>query len=141
MSTAQPPTPLTPEQQARLRERYGAARRPPVGLLAALVVLVVAFLGWVVWAALQAADADVRWRTIGYTDVSDTSVTVSFDVFKDAGTSVSCLVRALDAKSNEVGRAEVPIDRGRSDVHVVYTLPVTERPTAAEVTSCAVTHD
>lgn len=139
MSTPQPPAALTPEQRARLQERYGSAHRSPVGLLLAVAVLVLAFLGWVVWAAFQAAHADVRWRTVGYTDVTDTSVTVSFDVFKDAGTPVTCLVRALDEASNEVGRAEVPIDAARSDAHVVYALPVTHRPTAAEVTSCAVT--
>jgi len=139
VTTPQPATALTPAQQARLQERYGAARRTPVGLLAAVVLLAAAFVGWVVWAALQSADRGVRWQAVAYTDVTDRSITVSFDVFKDAGTSASCLVRAFDRSGVEVGRADVPIDPSRTDVHVVHVLAVTERPTAAEVTSCAVT--
>jgi hypothetical protein len=109
-----------------------------VGLLVAVAVLVVAFLGWVVWAALQQAGQDVRWRTVGYSDVSDTAVTVEFDVFKTAGTEVTCLVRALDFDGNEVGRADVAVAAGPSDAHVVYALPVTARPNTAEVVSCSV---
>ena len=138
--TSHPPLPadrLTPEQLARLEERYGPARRTPVALLVALAVSVAAFLGWVVWAAVQQAGQDVRWRTVGYSDVGDTSVTVEFDVFKPSGTDVTCLVRALDFDSVEVGRAEVPVSAQPSDVHVVYVLAVTARPNTAEVVSCS----
>jgi hypothetical protein len=131
------PAGLSPEQRARLEERYGPARRTPVGLLVAVAVLTLAFAGWVVWAALQQADQDVRWRTFGYHDVTDTSVVVEFDVFKRAGVPVTCVVRALDFDGYEVGRAEVPVAAAVSDTHVVYALPVTGRPNAAEVVSCA----
>ncbi|MDH4353307.1 MAG: DUF4307 domain-containing protein [Actinomycetota bacterium] len=138
---SQPPTPAypapTPEQQARLAERYGPGRRTPVGLLVSLGILVAAFLGWVVWAGLQQADQDVRWRTVGYRDASDTQVVVEFDVFGQPGRRVSCVVRALDARGNEVGYAEVPVTPDASDAHVVYALPVTSRPISAEVVRCA----
>jgi hypothetical protein len=120
-------------------ERYGPGKRTPVGVLVAVAVLVAAFLGWVVWAGLQQADQDARWRTVGYRDATDRSVVVEFDVFKRAGARVSCLVRALDEEGNEVGYAEVPIAAESSDAHVVYTLPVTSRPITAEVVRCSAT--
>jgi hypothetical protein len=128
--------PLTDAQRTLLAERYGPARRTPVALLVVVGLLGAAFLGWVVWAALQQADQEVRWRTTGYSDVTDTSVTVEFDVFKAAGDTVVCTVHALDDRSAVVGRAEVPVAGDRADVHVVYALPVTNRPTTAEVTRC-----
>jgi hypothetical protein len=127
---------LTPQQQARLAERYGPAHRTPVRLLVAVGVLVAAFLGWVVWAGLQQAAQDVRWRTVGYRDATDTSVVLEFDVFSRPGRPVTCLVRALDRSGTEVGYAQVPVTTDAGDAHVVYTLPVTSRPISAEVVRC-----
>jgi SAM-dependent methyltransferase len=67
---------------------------------------------------------------------TDSSITVEFDVFKPAGSTVTCLVRALDLQSSEVGRAEVPVTSTQPDANVVYRLAVTERPNTAEVASC-----
>jgi len=128
---------LTPEQRELLQQRYGPARRTPVVLLVVLGVVVLAFLGWVGWAALQQSAADVRWSTFGYSDVSDTSVTVEFDVFKQPGETVMCTVQALDVTSDVVGQARVEVSGDRADVHVTYALPVTRRPTSAQVESCA----
>ncbi len=105
-------------------------------LILVVAGLALIFVGWVLWAALAQADRPVRWRTVGYTDVTETSVTVEFDVFKPADRGVSCTVRALDVSSTEVGRATVAVTAPQADVHVVYALPVTGRPTAAEVTDC-----
>ena len=101
-----------------------------LGILGAL------FVGWVVWAGVQQADQDVRWSTVGYSDSSSTSVTIEFDVFKPSGSSVTCLVRALDMQSSEVGRAQVPVASAESDVNVTYALAVTAQPNTAEVVSC-----
>lgn len=104
-------------------------------------VLVLAFLGWVVWAGLEHAGQDIRWRTVGFSDISDSSATVSFDVFKDAGTAATCLVRTLDADSVEVGRAEVLVGAAPAQVHVTHTLPVTGRPVTGEIIRCWVEDD
>ena len=138
MTPSPAPLGLTPAQRARYEERYGPARRTPLKLLVAVGVLVATFLGWVLWAALQQAHQDLRWQTTGYHDVTDTSVTVEFDVFKPPGTAVTCIVQALDVAGVEVGRAEVPVTADQPDVHVVYALPVTARPTAGQVLSCSV---
>jgi len=118
-----------------MRERYGS-QRPSLLLTAVVGTVVVLFLGWVVWAAAGQADQPVRWRTTGYSEPSDTSVVVEFDVFKPAEANVSCVVRALDVSKTEVGRATVPVVSDQPDVHIVYDLSVTSRPTAAEVSEC-----
>lgn len=119
-----------------LAQRYGPARRTSPVLIFAVFVSAILFVGWVVWAGFHQADQDVRWRTVGYSNSTDSSITVEFDVFKPAGSTVTCLVRALDLQSSEVGRAEVPVTSTQPDANVVYRLAVTERPNTAEVASC-----
>jgi hypothetical protein len=131
------PAATTSQQTADLLEaRYGTGRPRSVLLVVTLGVMITLFVGWVLWAAVLQADQDVRWRTVGYSKVSDTSVTLDFDVFKPADTDVVCVVRALDSASVEVGRAEVPVTSQENDTHVVYTLQVTARPNTAEVAEC-----
>jgi hypothetical protein len=105
-----------------------------VALVVALVVL--PFLGWVVWAGLLQADQELRWSTTSFGDITETSVTVEFDVFLPAGSEATCTVRALDSRAVEVGRAEVPVTSDTADTHVVYALPVTARPSSAFVEGC-----
>lgn len=98
--------------------------------------VVLPFLGWVVWAGLLQADQDVSWSTTGFGDVTETSVTVEFDVYLPSGSEVTCTVRALDSRAVEVGRAQVPVTSNSANTHVVYALPVTARPSSAFVDSC-----
>jgi hypothetical protein len=105
-----------------------------MGLVLGLVVL--PFVGWVVWAGLVQADQNLTWSTTGFRDVTDTSVIVEFDVFLPPGSEVLCTVRALDRRGLEVGRAEAPVTSDNADTHVVYALPVTARPSSAFVDSC-----
>jgi len=102
----------------------------------AIALTAVLFVGWVIWAAWGQADQEVRWRTVGYTVNGNQSVTVEFEVFKPPDEDVVCLVRALDLKSNEVGRADVLVSTPQSDVNITYDLQVTERPNTAEVLDC-----
>jgi hypothetical protein len=124
------------DRQAMLRTRYGSNRGRQKYLIIAIVSVGVLFVGWVIWAGVQQADQAVRWSTVGYSNSSATSVTVEFDVFKPSGSTVICLVRALDLQGSEVGRAEVPVTSAGSDTNVVYALPVTARPNTAEVVRC-----
>ena len=126
----------TPYDDELMASRYGIPDHRSRPLLITIALLAVLFVGWVVWAATEQANQDVRWVTVGYSDVSDSSITINFDVFKPAGTNVVCTVRALDTFSVEVGRADVPIAAQESDAHVTYTLKVTSRPTSVDVTNC-----
>jgi hypothetical protein len=118
-----------------LRGRYGTGRSP-VGLALVVTLVVLPFLGWVVWAGLLQADQELRWSTTGFGAITDTSVTVEFDVYLPAGAEVTCTVRALDSRAVEVGRADVPVTSNTADTHVVYALPVTARPSSAFVDGC-----
>lgn len=128
--------PLDPDADvAHLHARYGSSR-PPLVLAVGAALVVASFLGWVVWAGLGQADRELRWSTTGFDNSSSTSVIVEFDVFLPAGADVVCVVRALDDNGVEVGRADVPVVADGTDVHVVYALPVTARPSSALADSC-----
>jgi hypothetical protein len=123
---------------AALQARYGTDHvRWGVGVVAALVI--VPFLAWVVWAGYEQTHQDLHWQTIGFSDVSDESVTLRFQVFLPAEETAQCTVRALDLHGVEVGRAQVPVHAESTSATVVYALPVTARPSSAFVESCRLT--
>ena len=120
---------------ASLSARYGTDR-PPWGVAIVAVLVIVPFLGWVIWAAFAHANQELRWETVGFSDITDQSVTVTFDVFLPSGATAECTVRATDARGVEVGRAQVPVQSDGTSASVVYALPVTARPSSAFVESC-----
>ncbi len=117
----------------RLADRYGGPVSPgrrrtrlAVGAVAALVAL-----GWVVWAGLGQAGADVRTNDVGFAIVSDQQVDVTYDVGKDPGRTAVCTLQALDRGKGTVGVAEVETGPTRERVTRV-TAPV--RTSALAVT-------
>lgn len=120
---------------AALSSRYGTDRRRWGAVLVAVMVLV-PFVSWVIWAAYEQADQDLRWETVGFSDITDQTVTVRFTVYLPAGSTAECVVRAMDIDGVEVGRALVPIEADGGTASVVYALPVTERPSTAFVQTC-----
>jgi hypothetical protein len=122
-----------------LQDRYGSGRSKAPVIIAAVIVGA-PFLAWVLWAGYVQGHPDVSWTTTAFSDISSTSVTVSFDVSKPASRTAECLVRALDDKGIEVGRADVPVQDQSETVHVDYALAVTARPSSAFVASCQLTN-
>lgn len=120
---------------AALSSRYGTDRPRYGAWLVALAVLV-PFIAWAVWAAVEHADQDLRWETSGFSDITDKSITVQFTVYLPPGSSAECVVRAMDIDGVEVGRATVPIDSEGGSTSVVYALPVTAQPSTAFVETC-----
>ena len=108
-------------------------------MLAASLVIV-PFLCWVVWAGVQRGEQDLRWESVSFDSSSATSVKITYDVFfpPDAD-GVTCTLRALDANGVEVGRAQVPVQAAGTSTSVVYSLPVTARPSSAFVETCRLT--
>ena len=88
---------------ARPDGRYGGdtARRRP-GLVAAIVVLATAFVGWVVWAALGAAAPAATGTVTGFRVTGPHAVQVTLALGGDQG-RVSCTVQALDRTREVVG--------------------------------------
>ena len=118
---------------ARLADRYGAPASPrrrrvtlAVGAVASL-----AALGWVVWAGLGQAGADVRTSAVGFRIVSDQRVDVTYDVGKDPHRTAVCTLQALDRGKGTVGVAQVETGPTRERVTRV-TAPV--RTSALAVT-------
>ena len=87
---------------ARPEGRYGDTARRRPGLVAAIVVLATAFVGWVVWAALGAAAPAATGEVIGFRVTGPHSVRVSLVLGGDKG-RLSCTVQALDRTREVVG--------------------------------------
>lgn len=132
-----PSTPgLSPEQSALLRERYGPARRHSTTARVAVFVVVVAFVAWVIWAAVVHSSQDLRWRDLGYTDVTDTGIVLTFSVDKRPGQTVTCTLQAYDETGNVVGEKRVQVGGGDATVTATYPVTTIRRPTTVTVTSC-----
>jgi hypothetical protein len=72
---------------------------------------------------------------ISSTNITDTSITVTFEVTKSDGKAATCTVQAFSYNGAEVGEHQVPVPAGE-DVSVVYRLATTARAYTAEVPTC-----
>jgi Domain of unknown function (DUF4307) len=119
--------------------RYGRRRAPRrrrrwVTVVVALVVLVAA-------AAIsirlyrQYGVPDYQPTVRRQFDVSDTGVSIEFEVHKPADREATCHLRALARTGEQVGSADVVAPAGDPAV-VTYHLPTSKRPVLAEVVRC-----
>ncbi|WP_067573591.1 DUF4307 domain-containing protein [Nocardia acidivorans] len=120
--------------------RYGAARRKTprwmmlaIGAVVIIAGLVVSYVGY-----KQYGPKDIEPDRLGYTVVDDATVEVDFKVTrKDPGKPVVCIVRAMTADSEEVGRREVLIPASDSGtVRLTTTIKTTARAGAGNVYAC-----
>jgi hypothetical protein len=87
----------------------------------------------------QYADPLYAVSNINVTDLTDTGVTVDFDVRVPAGEGASCTVQGHTRFGQLVGDATVdvpPAGAGVTSIHVTYSLATTERPVTGEVPGC-----
>jgi hypothetical protein len=68
-------------------------------------------------------------------NVTDTSITVKFNVTKSDGAPATCTVQAIAYDNSQVGEAQVSVPAGKS-VTVTYKLATSGRPYVAQVPSC-----
>jgi len=123
--------------------RYGrrrAQRRTPRWVLPSLVtgVVIAGLLLSFAMYDVYAGDR-IKSQVTSFRIVSDSEVSISFEVTKDPGEDVTCIVRARSRDGREVGRAEVPIPDnagGRDTVPVTYTLATSKLAVAPEVYGC-----
>jgi hypothetical protein len=125
--------------------RYGR-RRDPVRqrrrrwvsyALAGLVVIAGAGIALKLYQQYTLAPYQVQ--VLNVTNLTDTQVTVLFEVSKPAGQPALCTVQGHTREGEEVGKAEVPVPAGSPDettTQVTYTLVTTKRPVTAEVPGC-----
>lgn len=95
-----------PTQQS-LDERYGRTARDDSRtkriLIIAGVLFTLVFGAWVVWGGLSGTNAELEVRELGYRDLTETSITVNWEVSVEPGTEVSCAVQALNENFGIVG--------------------------------------
>jgi len=96
-----------------------------------------AAVGWVVWAGLGQAGADVRFNDVGYRVVDAAQIDVTYDVNKDPDRTAVCTLQAFDRDKATVGFVEVRV--GPAEQRVVRdtaTVRTAARPASAAVQGC-----
>jgi hypothetical protein len=121
-----------------LEERYGVpSRRRRLLWFAAVGVLAVGFVGWVVWAGLNQASAGYGATLQSYDVVSEHRVRVQLDIHRSAGQPVICLVTAQASDHAVVGQQQVRVRSGPGgDLSVVADVKTDRRATTALVSQC-----
>ncbi len=118
-----------PAEPEPLAARYGTgSRRPAPAVVAAVVVIATAFVGWVVWAALGATAPAVTAQVTGFDVRGPGEIRVQVTLVADPGRA-SCRLRALDGHREAVGVTTVRV-RVPSSGRVETTVPVRTRATA-----------
>jgi hypothetical protein len=75
-------------------------------------------------------------NVIGSSNITDTSITVTFTVAKGEGVEGSCTVQAFTYGDTQVGEAQVPVPAAGTQVRITYTLTTTSKAYIAEVPAC-----
>lgn len=125
-------------QDQTLQERYGATRRPAsrTAALVAVGLVVLAFLGWVVWAAMFHGDPKVSSELQSFEVPSEHEATATVQVWLDAdaldGDEATCTVRALAYDHSVVGEQAFTPDDGRNQV----SIRTDRKAAAVEMVGC-----
>ena len=132
------PSRRTDAPSAGLADRYGRRPGPARGLrTTVLALLLLAFTAGVVVVGWQRATAPVSFKELAFAVPDDGTVRVTWEVARDPGRDVECVVRARGADGAEVGNeaVSVPASDARRTV-VTHDLPTTARAVTGEVRSC-----
>lgn len=98
---------------------------------------VAAALAWWLWLAAVRSNPPVRWQVTGYDATSGTAVDIRWQVERDPGVAVECVLRARDARGEEVGRVRVvvPVDDAEG-IDMSHTLKTSGQAVTGEVLTC-----
>ena len=98
---------------SRPASRYGLSERSvtrnkSLGVLAGVGAAVV-LVAWLWWAGLSQPNAQFETRDLGWQEVDERTISVSFQVTVEPGTPMSCAIQALNAQYGIVGWVIVDI--------------------------------
>lgn len=97
----------------------------------AVLVVIAAWFGW------SQAQQPVRWADVGFSIVSPTEATATFEVYLYTDADAECRLRALNENFAEVGIADVVVLRADgAQQRLVEPVATTELATALEVKYC-----
>jgi hypothetical protein len=127
----------TPPALRRPPGRYDEPRQlPRPVLLGGVALLVAALVGFAFVGWRHYATSRTPFTNLGYT-ATDSAVVVRFQVVKDAGKTVQCLLQARDRDNAEVGSLVTTIGPdGSGTLTRAVTVPTSRRAVAGEVLSC-----
>jgi hypothetical protein len=78
----------------------------------------------------------LRAQVTAYRDVTDSQITVAYDVHRPDGSAVRCTVEAQDARHGRVGTVTDDVPAGAKSVHRVVTVRTSARAVVGIVSSC-----
>jgi hypothetical protein len=121
--------------------RYGRRRDGKRHLLAPIVILTLVLLLCVLVAVRlyrQYGDPAYDAQIIGWTDVTDSQMTINFSVRVPAGAAASCTLRARTYNGEEVGRRTVTVRAGgdATTIEAGEPVPTTARASVGDVVRC-----
>lgn len=125
----------------RVSNRYGTgprrSRRPIAIVLGTGVVILGVIIAFVAYR--QYGLQDIQPDQLGYDVIDDSTMTIRFKVTREhPDQPVVCVVRAMDADTNEVGRREVLIPGSDSGtVELTTTLRTTARAGNGSIYGCS----
>ena len=86
----------------------------------------------IVWYALASANA-LRADVTSYRDVTDSQITVAYDVHRPDGAAVRCTIEAQDVRHGRVGTVTDDVPAGAVSVHRVVTVRTSARPVTGDL--------
>jgi hypothetical protein len=118
--------------------RYGRRREPRRRRRGATTLALLAVLGVTLALAVglyqRYGDRSYEPEVVGYSEVTDRQIMIRFRVRLPAGKGAVCAVRARSRDGIVVGRAEVPVPAGATEVS--YRLATSARAFVGEVPRC-----
>jgi Domain of unknown function (DUF4307) len=92
-----------------------------------------------VWFGLASTVGKASWTTMSYRVIDDRTVDVTYRVSRPAGSTVTCLVSAMDRGFATVGQVEVRVPGSQtSSVERTTRIRTTTRAVTGVVKSCSV---
>jgi len=117
-------------------ERYGRGRRSGGrAVWVAGVVLALAGVAGLWWLGRDWVDPPVRSGMVSFGDITDESISVVFDVRRDAGIPVTCVFELTTATRLDTRQSVVIPPGSQTSLRVEHTFQ-TRQPVAAKLLGC-----
>ena len=121
--------------------RYGkrrSGRRRPVLPIVAIVIVVAVSLMVSIKLFQQFGQTDYDPQIVGWSEPSDSVMTIEFNVSVPAGGAAECLLRARDYDGYQVGSRTVVLraPAGKSAISAREDVPTTARASVGDVVNC-----